>query len=319
MSKKLIIVSLLTFFVVGFMINGVTMAAYPEKPITMIVMYPAGGNSDTFARALQPGLEESLGVNIVIQNVDGGGGAVGFNQARVADPDGYTVTIPNNALFTLEGMGHVNFGYEDFDMIARVILEDYTLTVNSDLGWEEFSEFIDAVEENPGKYTIATSGVGSSSDIVAKVLLEKLGLDMRIIPYGGGGELLSAAMGGHVDAIVQSPGEVNSAVENGDLITLALLGEERNNLMPNVPTVKELGYDFSVNQWRGIGTPKGVSEEVVSAWEEAVEHAVTNERFIEVIEENFGATISPAYGEELDDFVNRMANIFIPYARQASQ
>jgi len=319
MRKKLIIVSLLTFFVVGFVISGVTMAAYPEKPITMIVMYPPGGNSDTFARALQPGLEESLGVNIVIRNIDGGGGAVGFNEALAAEPDGYTVTIPNNALFTLEGMGYVNFGYEDFDMIARVVLEDYTLTVNNELGWGNFSEFMDAVKENPGEYKIATSGVGSSSDIVAKVLLDKLGLNMQVIPYSGGGEPLTAVMGGHVDAIVQSPGEVKSAVENGDLKTLALLGEERNNLMPNVPTVSELGYDFSVNQWRGIGTPAGVNEEVIVAWEEAVEHAVTNPRFVEIIEEKWGATISPAYGEELDDFVNRMANIFIPYARQASQ
>ncbi|AZO93918.1 tripartite tricarboxylate transporter substrate binding protein [Halocella sp. SP3-1] len=311
----------LLIIMLGIVLIGgaIASAKYPEKPITMIVMYGPGGNSDIFARTLAPGLEEYLGVDIVVKNVDGGGGALGFNEAYTAKPDGYTVTIPNNALFTLEGMGYVGFGYEDFDMLARIVLEDYTLTVNADAPWDDFDDFVKDVKANPGTYTIASSGVGSSSDIVAKVLLDQLGLDMDIIPYDGGTGPLTAVMGKHVDACVNSPGEVISAVEGGDVKTLAILGEERNHLLPDVPTLEQIGYDFAVNQWRGIGTPAGVSEEVKEIWAEAIEHAVNSPEFIDIIEEQWGSTISTAYGEELDDFVERMANIFIPYAREAVQ
>lgn len=290
-------------------------AEYPEKPITFIVMYSPGGSSDTFVRALQPGLEKALGQPIVVKNVTGGGGAVGFAEAVAARPDGYTVTLPNNAMFSLEGLGHVQFSYKDFDLVARVILEDYTVTVNADRPWNTFQEFVDDAQANPGKYKFGFSGVGSSTHIVSLALADQFNYEVDQVPYEGGAQAVAACMGGHIDALTNHPAEVISGVEAGELRTLVTFGEKRSTLLPDVPTLKEQGGDFIVAQWRGIGFPKGISDEVREAWENALKEAVKDPKFIETAEQKMGATISLAFGEELDQFVKAMADIFIPTAQ----
>lgn len=312
--KKVLSLLSLCLLVVGIAVSA--FAEYPEKPITFIVMYSPGGSSDTFVRALQPGLKKALGQNVIVKNVPGGGGAVGFSEAVVARPDGYTVTLPNNAMFSLEGMGHVGFKYTDFDILARVILEDYTLTVNADSPWQTVEDFINDAKANPGKYKIGFSGVGSSTHIVSLALADAFGYEVEQVPYDGGAKAMAACMGGHIDALTNHPGEVISGVQAGKLRTLATTGAERSKLMPDVPTFKEAGLDFVVSQWRGVATPKGISDEVKEAWKKALQEAVKDPQFIEVAEEKMGATISLAFDEELDAFVKAVADIFIPTAQK---
>jgi tripartite-type tricarboxylate transporter receptor subunit TctC len=295
-------------------------ADFPTKDIEFIVMYGAGGSADQFARAMQPGLEEAFGVNVIVRNIAGGGGAVGFTEALAAKPDGYTVTVPNNALFTLQGMGHVGFKYDDFDTVARVIVEDYVLTTGKQSGLETLEEFIEYAKANPGEIQIGHAGVGASTHMAAVALIDFLGLDVQFIPFDGGSASTAAAMGGHVHAVVQHPAEIISGVESGDLIPVASMGDEPPSAFPNIPTMKSRGLDLSISQWRGMGLPKGVSEEVQQKWIEAIKHASSRPEFKKTIENDMLATVSPIYGlEDTMEFVDSVANVFLPIAQEFSK
>lgn len=289
---------------------------FPSKDIEFIVMYGAGGSADQFARAIQPGLEEALGVNVVVRNITGGGGAVGFTEALTADPDGYTITIPNNALFTLQGMGHVGFSYDDFDTVARVIVEDYVLTTGAPSGIETLEEFIEFAEANPGEVQIGHAGVGASTHIAAVALIDFLDLDVEFVPFDGGSASTAAAMGGHVHAVVQHPAEIISGVEGGDLIPLASMGDQPPVAFPDIPTMKDRGLDLSVVQWRGIGLPQGVDEEIHEIYVDAIRSAVERDDFRRAIEQDMLATIDPIFGlADTMAFMDGMADIFLPIAQ----
>ena len=291
-------------------------AGYPEKPITFVIPYSAGGSSDMLVRGMQPFIEESMAATIVPKNVEGGGGAVGLSQALFSSKaDGYTVTLPSNAVFGLEGLGNVPWKHQDFETIARIITEDYTITVRADAPWKDLKEFIEDVKAHPGKVKMGFSGFGSSTHIIAAAFGEKFGLKFQYVPYQGGSKTVAATMGGHIDVNTHHPAEIKSGVEAGKLRVLATMGEQRSNLFPDVPTMKELGYDWAVNQWRGISVPKGVSDDVKAKWKDALTKAAANPDFQTFVTERMGGTVAPLFGAELDAFVEKMGDIFITTAQ----
>lgn len=289
---------------------------YPTKDIVFVVPYGAGGSTDQFVRSLVPHLEESLGVSVVVRNVTGGGGAVGYSEVLASPPDGYTVTVPNNANFTLEGMGHVDFSYRDFDNIARVILEDYVLTMSAQSGITSIPEFVAYARANPNVVQLGHSGVGSSTHIVTVALIDFLGLEVDLIPFPGGAAAMTAAMGGHVHGIVQHPAEIVSAVAGGDLVPIASMGEVSPIAFPDLPTMQQEGFDLTVLQWRGVGFPRGISDDVRTAWVTALQRAAQSDAFRRTVEEDLKATLDLAVGADFDRFEQAMADLFIPVARQ---
>ena len=292
-------------------------ASYPEKPITFVVPYSAGGSSDTLVRGMQPFLEKAMGATIVPKNITGGGGAVGMSQALFSSKaDGYTVTLPSNAVFGLEGLGNVPWKHEDFDTIARVITEDYSITVRADSPWKTLDEFVAYAKANPGKIKMGFSGFGSSTHIVAAAFADRFGLEFQFVPYKGGSKTVAATMGGHIDANTHHPAETKSGVEAGKLRVLATMGPKRSNLFPDVPTMKELGHDWVVSQWRGISMPKGVSDEVKAKWEDALKKVTADPDFQKFITERMGGTVAPAFGAELDTFIKQMSDLFIETAHR---
>lgn len=314
--KKLIAMLVAGIAMTGFALSA-SAASYPEKPITFIVPYSAGGSSDTLVRGMQPFLEKAMGATLVPKNVTGGGGAVGMSQALFASKaDGYTTTLPSNAVFGLEGLGNVPWKHEDFDTIARIITEDYSITVRGDAPWKTLDEFIAYVKENPGKVKMGFSGFGSSTHIVAAAFAEKFGLKFSFVPYKGGSKTVAATMGGHIDANTHHPAETKAGVEAGKLRVLATMGPKRSNLFPDVPTMKELGHDWVVSQWRGISMPKGVSDEVKMKWEEALKKVTADADFQKFITERMGGTVAPLYGAELDAFIKEMSDVFITTAHR---
>lgn len=295
----------------------VAAADFPSKPITFIVPYSAGGSSDTLVRGMQPYLEKAMNGTIVPKNVTGGGGAVGITQAAISSKaDGYTVTLPSNAIFGLQGLGNVPWEYTDFDTFARVITEDYTVTARADAPFDSFQEFVDYVQANPGEVKIGFSGFGSSTHIVGAALAERFGLDMQMVPYKGGAKTVAATMGGHIDVNTHHPAEVKSGVDAGKLKVLAVLGPERSSLLPDAPTLKEMGHDYVVQQWRGIAAPNGVPDDVLAVWKDAVREMAGSAEFRTFVEERMGGTVSVAFDEELDAFLETMAGVFIPTAQK---
>jgi len=313
--KKLVTLLVAATVIIGFTCSA-SAADYPAKPITFVVPYSAGGSSDTLVRGMQPFLEKAMGATIVPKNITGGGGAVGMSEALFSSKaDGYTVTLPSNAVFGLEGLGNVPWKHNDFDTVARVITEDYSITVRADAPWNTLDEFIEYVKANPGKVKMGFSGFGSSTHIVAAAFGQKFGLEFSFVPYKGGSKTVAATMGGHIDANTHHPAETKAGVDAGKLRVLATMGPKRSNLYPDVPTMKELGHDWVVSQWRGIAMPKGVPADVKKAWADALQQVCDNPEFQKFITERMGGTVAPLFGADLDTFLNDMANVFITTAK----
>ncbi|SDM94604.1 Tripartite-type tricarboxylate transporter, receptor component TctC [Franzmannia pantelleriensis] len=312
--KKLIVSIAATFAVVA---ATSAMAEYPDKNIEVIVPFSAGGGNDTFVRALQPLLEEKLDTDIVVRNIAGGGGAVGLSRAVASDPDGYTLAAASNALQTLEAMGNVAFTSEDFDFVAKVLEEPYVVAVGSDSEFETLESMVTAAQ-NGQSVQVGVSGVGSSAHIAAVAFSDAADVEFNIIPYPGGSETISAAMGGHVDAVVLGGAELRSPLQSGRLKALGMSYEERSDSLPDVPTFKEEGYDLSLTVWRGIAGPKGLPDNVKETWVSAIEEIMAEGSFQETAD-NLGLDIAPLYGDELDEFITTSAQIMREAAGDLAQ
>ncbi|WP_422072439.1 tripartite tricarboxylate transporter substrate binding protein [Tranquillimonas rosea] len=288
---------------------------FPNDTVTIIVPYGAGGGTDNFVRALEGPLEEAFGTDVAVRNIAGGGGAVGLTQTLTNEPDGYTVTIPNNAFYTLVGMGNVNFELDDFDYIARLVTEPYVLTLGESENWSDLESFVDYAEEEP--VTLGFAGVGSSSHIMTLAIADALGVQVQFVPYGGGSEATAAALGGHIDGVVLSPSDVVSAIEGeGGLTPVASTGE--SSLLPDVPLFSDGGVDVTADQWRGIAAPAGVDQAVIDAWEAALKEAVQDESFQQAVD-NLGVELAPLYGDELQQFVQDGSDLFLPLTESVAQ
>lgn len=291
----------------GLVVGGQAMAAdYPNKNINMIVPFSAGGGNDTFVRALQPLLEEQLGETLVIRNIAGGGGAVGMSRAVASPADGYTLLAASNAMLTLEAMGNVEFTHNDFDFIAKIIEEPYLIAVSSESPYQDIESLVEAASSS--SIRVGASGVGSSAYITANAIANRTGATFNLIPYPGGSEAISAAMGGHVEAVVLGGAELRSAIESGRLNALATTYAERSDSLPDVPTFQESGYDLTLTVWRGIVGPKGMPSEVTDQWVAAIQQIVEDGSYEETAN-NLGTELAPLYGDELKEFIDESADI----------
>lgn len=291
----------------GLVAGSQAMAAdYPTKNINMIVPFSAGGGNDTFVRALQPLLEEQLGETLVIRNIAGGGGAVGMSRAVASEPDGYTLLAASNAMLTLEAMGNVAFTHDDFDFLAKIVEEPYLIAVSSESPYQDIGSLVEATSSD--SIRVGTSGVGSSAYITGNAIANRTGANFNLIPYPGGSEAISAAMGGHVEAVVLGGAELRSAIESGRLNALATTYAERSDNLPEVPTFQESGYDLTLTVWRGIVGPKGMPSEVADQWVAAIQQIVEDGSYEETAN-NLGTELAPLYGDELEAFIDESADI----------
>ncbi|WP_447957348.1 tripartite tricarboxylate transporter substrate binding protein [Vreelandella sp. EE7] len=291
---------------IGVVVAGQAMADYPTKNISMIVPFSAGGGNDTFVRALQPLMEEQLDGTLVIRNIAGGGGAVGMSRAVASPADGYTLLAASNAMLTLEAMGNVAFTHDDFDFIAKIIEEPYLIAVSSESPYQDIESLAEAAASE--SIRVGSSGVGSSAYITANAIANRTEANFNLIPYPGGSEAISAAMGGHVEAVVLGGAELRSALESGRLNALATTYAERSDNLPDVPTFQESGYDLTLTVWRGIVGPKGLPEEVKEQWVAAIQQIVEDGSY-EQTANNLGTELAPLYGDELDAFIDESAAV----------
>lgn len=294
-------------------------ADYPSKPITMLIPYAAGGGTDVLARALQPALEKSLGQPIVVTNMPGGGGILGFTRVANVRADGYTVTIPNNVIFATEGMGNATYKYKGFDYLGNVMTEDYVVAVRADGPWQSWAELENDMMANPGKVSFGFSGFGGSTHVASALLADVVGYQVRQVPHDGSAPAVLAAMGGHIDALMLNLADVASGVQSGKLRLLATLGETRLDDFPEVPTLKEVGHELVLTNWRGIAAPAGVGDEVKAAWTRALEAATSDPEFRKFVATQ-GARVDfvPA-GATLDERMHGLAESFIETAQKLRQ
>lgn len=230
---------------------------FPEKPVTIICPWAAGGGTDAVARGLAKAAEAHLGQPITVVNQTGGGGAAGHGAGVSAKNDGYTATIITFELLSLPPQGLVPFTYKDFDLLMRVNMDPSALTVKADAPWNSVQEFLEAAKAEPGELKVGNSGPGSVWHIAAGLLEQKAGVKFTHVPYDGAAPAVAALVGGHIEAVTVSPAEVAGQVQAGNLKILGIMSDERIEQFPDVPTLKEAGLDVVFGTWRGLAVPKG--------------------------------------------------------------
>jgi tripartite-type tricarboxylate transporter receptor subunit TctC len=270
-------------FVFSFLFFGPVFgqeAPFPQKGnIEITVLFPAGSSADITARVLAEGMGRQLGVNVLVVNRPGAGGAVGYKYVAGQKADGYSLVWNSNSISTTFHSGQLAFDYKAFDAVARVLVESPLLAVRGDSKWKTLGEFIADAKARPGKISVANSGTGSHTHISSVALFKAAAVEVSDIPYGAG-QVVPNLLGSHVDATVQLPGALASHIKSGAVRALAALIPRRDPALPEVPTAREQGVDVSLEAWRGIAVPKGTPVGVIAVLEYAIRRTVESPEFV---------------------------------------
>jgi tripartite-type tricarboxylate transporter receptor subunit TctC len=260
-------------------------ATYPTKAITLVVTFPPGGGADTIARPLASVAQPHLGQPMVVLNKPGGAGAVGTQHVANAKPDGYTLLYSLNALTELPQIDELlgrppAFKREQFIPIGQVAVSPFAIMVNSETRWKTFQEFVAEATQKPDDLQYASAGVYSTTHIMWERILQATGMRLRHFPTTGGGPIMMAILGKNVDIshcvvpVVCAP-----QVEAGKIRLLAVTSEERHPAFPEVPTLRELGYDVTHAIWHAVLVPAGTAPAVVATLRRGLQAMVNDEGF----------------------------------------
>lgn len=260
-------------------------AEFPERPVSLVVPWPAGGAADSVLRGLAQATTPFLGQSIIVENKPGVAGTLGpAMMARSAKPDGYTISQVTLTQFRLPHMQQVNFDpLEDFTYIIGLSGYTFGVVVRADSPWQTWDDFIAYAEANPDAVTYGSGGAGSSHHIAMEAIAEKTGVTWTHIPFKGSSENLSALLGGHIMASADSTGWA-PYVESGQLRLLVTFGPERAKKWPNVPTLREKGYDLVFDSPYGLAGPAGMPEDVVKKLHDAFKQGLESPQFAKVMD-----------------------------------
>jgi len=275
-------------FMLGFLLIFVPILSfaqqYPTKPINLIVTFPPGGTLDISARILASKAEKFLGQPLVVSNVGGGAGSVALGQVAKKRPDGYDITsCTSTGLIRIPQLRAVPYSHEDFVPIMHFTAVQSGVVVRSDSPYKTFKDLIEYARKNPEKVNYATSGTGTPMHIAMEYVAVKEGIQWIHVPQTGGAPGLAAVLGGHVTAMSDST-EWLPHVKEGSLRLLVTHGERRMKAFPNVPTLRDLGYDFINETVFMMAAPKGTPPSIVKKLDEAFHRGMDDPEFIKTIQ-----------------------------------
>ncbi len=251
---------------------------YPSEPLKIIVPFSAGGGTDVLARKFAQVLQKHYPAPIAIDNVPGGGSAVGLTKLYNSKPNGYTVGIAGTHLLTACLQGFAQFPWDSLTHVAILNTEPYVIAVRGDSRWKTIQDLIEDIKAHPRTITMGNAGAGALTDIVAQAINRRLSVEFAVVPFDGGANERAALLGGHVDAGIFSGSEVAPhAGPEGEVRVLAAVGEDRCPLFPDAPSLGELGYhSIPAGSVRGLAFPPKTPKEIVTAFEGLVIQAVDN-------------------------------------------
>jgi len=264
-------------------VASIAMAAYPERPITMIVAYPPGGGTDLVARALAPFVEKYLGAGarIVIVNRAGAGGEVGFAALANAVPDGYTIGFVNTPpLLTIPIERAAQFHWQRYEYIGNIIDDPCNFSVHAETPIRNLAELAAYAKAHPGEVTVGTTGIGSDDHIAMLKFQRAAGVTMRHVPFKGSADVRAAIAGRQIVVAAINIGEALQYQKGGTPIrNLVQMSPARTNLAPDLPTAREQGYEIEMSSLRGLVAPKGIPSEVRERLAKAVAQSVADPEF----------------------------------------
>lgn len=247
--------------------NGAAAQTYPDRPVTMIVTFAAGGSSDVLARAVAAAMSQGLGKQIVIENRPGAGGNIGAEAVAKATPDGYTLLFGTNGTLGIGPALHKNLRYDpQKDLVPVGLLHQLPLVliVNPQIPATNLRELIDYGKKNPGKLTFASAGVGSASHLTAELFKIAAGIDILHVPYKGGGAATADLISGQVSMMLETIPNALPLARGGQMRALGVTTKERSANAPDIPTFAESGLpNFDVGAWTGLFVPAGTPQAII--------------------------------------------------------
>ena len=273
--KRIAVFSLLCFITLP------AFAQYPDRSLTLLSGYPAGGMVDIVARTLAEGVKARFPKGIVVLNRSGAGGAVAAAEVAVGKPDGYTIALtPLSTLVIQPQILDLRYKTpDDYEPVINVVSYYPLLVVKPDAPWKNVQAFIEEARRNPGKFRVGTPGEGTSSHLNLEALMHASGVKLTHIPYRGWGESSPAVLGGHIEAVVAQPGEAKPMVESKKMRALVVFQHTRHPAFPDAPTAKELGWDVANGVWFMLIAPKGTPAPVIKYLHDAVKPAIEDPAF----------------------------------------
>jgi tripartite-type tricarboxylate transporter receptor subunit TctC len=309
--------SALAAFVLSFAGLAAAQAPYPTKPITMIVPFPPGGLADIVARPVAEAMSRDLGQPVVIENKGGAGGGIGMGVAAKAPADGYTVLLALSSFSVLPEadalLGRAPmYSFASLRPIARITADPTVLAVRADAPWKTVKDFVEDGRKRPGAINYGSSGNYGTMHVPMEILAQNAGFKMTHVPFTGAGPAVIALLGGQIDAVSSGPATVLQHVKAGKLRVLAHWGNGRLDALPDVPALKDAGYDAEYAQWSGLFVPAGTPEPVAQRLRAAARAAANDPKVKEVIL-NAGSPIlyqdTPDFEKYVQADVRRMADI----------
>ena len=262
---------------------GPVLADYPERPIKVIIGFPAGSSIDVNLRTFMPALERVLGGTIVVENRPGAGGAVAWNDVANAKPDGYTLGSVNYpAIAGVTATGGLPFDpLEKFAFLGNIIYEPNIIAVGKSSPYKNLNEMVEFLKANPNGLSYGSDGIASLDGLVALAVGSKAGVKFRSVNFEGSSDALAALLGGHIDAMGMSVSMAVPLMQSGDVRAMGVGGADRNPLIPDVPTFAEQGIPLAVNAAsRGLVVQAGADPAVVAKLRDAIKTASQDPEYI---------------------------------------
>ncbi|ABL72468.1 tripartite tricarboxylate transporter substrate-binding protein [Paracoccus denitrificans] len=269
---------------------------WPQRQITMVVPFAAGGPTDTVARMVAERMSADLGHQIIVENIGGAGGTLGAGNVAKADPDGYTVLLHHIGMATSATL-YRNLAYDTlnaFDYVGLVTEVPMVVVARKDFEPNDFTAFISYVKDNADNLTLANAGIGSASHLCGMMLMSALEAPLVTVPYKGTGPAMTDLLGGQTDIMCDQTTNTTQQIKGGTIKAYAVTTPERLELFPDLPTAMESGLDgFDVSIWHGIYTPKGTPAEVNERLSKSLQSALADEGVVKAMAD-LGTAPSPA-------------------------
>ncbi|MFH1805924.1 MAG: tripartite tricarboxylate transporter substrate binding protein [Pseudomonadota bacterium] len=304
-------------------VSGAQAQSYPEKPVTLIIPYGAGGASDLAGRALAETARPYLGDQpVVVVNQPGNSGMTGARVVSESDADGYTLLLSRVGMALYPAVyADSPVGWDAYSFLGILEVTPMILAINADSDIKSVDDLLTKIRENQGRMTYAASGPTAIDGFTVQALLSDAGLDplsaATLIPYEGGGQLASAVLGGHVDFLAIASASLMPHIEAGKMRALMVYAPKRMPNLPDVPTAKELGYELAgqVSGWSGFYGPKNLPADVRAKWTEVLGKVAVDEQWLSLAEKRGAVSVigedePNAYVESQFKLYNDMAKKF---------
>ena len=279
----------IAFFIAFCAAGASAQEAYPSKPLTMVVPFPPGGVADIVGRPLAAGMNHVLKQPVVVVNRTGAGGAVGMASVAKAAADGYTLLMSLSSISIFPVSDRINgkppaYELKDFAPVALVTADPTVLVVRADSRYKTLKDFVDAAKANPGKINYSSSGVYGTLHVAMEIFANAAGIRLFHVPYQGGGPAVTALLGGQVEALASGPAAAIGQIKGGKMRALASWSDKRLQLLPEIPTFRELGYDAEFYIWSGVFVPAATPAPIVAKLRDAVREVATSAEFKSAME-----------------------------------